>query len=312
MKSALLICPKFFEYHISLKNALEYHNVKVKVLSYTHSKSSLKTLNGIYERKRKMFNNKVRKVLRDYVFDHVVVVNGHILEKQTHWCIQNHSDNCHRVIYFWDSLKRLNLDKDVLSYYDTCYSFDIADCLEYEQLQLKHLFCSYAVPRMKKSIDILFVASYNPERYNFAKDLSESLRGKVRIHIRLYLPFSLTFLRLLIYTNGKAMQYVTPLTISNKRLRNMMSKSKAMIDLAAAYQSGLTMRTVEALANDIKLVTNNENILGTTLYHDNNVHVFPRTLEINSNGLKSFLEREFCPQLSLTQYNIKIWIEDFL
>ena len=70
----------------------------------------------------------------------------------------------------------------------------------------------------------------------------------------------------------------------------IFNRAKVVIDISLEYQSVLTMRTFEALAFRIKLITNNCNIKKYDFYNPNNILIFDNTTE---NTIIDFLKTDF-------------------
>ena len=64
--------------------------------------------------------------------------------------------------------------------------------------------------------------------------------------------------------------------MSIEQVRQKVLQSKALVDVQQPHQTGLTMRTFEALAARKKLITTNDDVKSYDFYHPNNVMVIDK------------------------------------
>lgn len=84
------------------------------------------------------------------------------------------------------------------------------------------------------------------------------------------------------------------------------SKSKAILELVRADQTGLTWRALEALYFKKKLITNNISIVNSQLYNSNNVFILGKDNDIY---LKEFINSPYIPLKNeiINLYSFKRW-----
>ena len=87
-------------------------------------------------------------------------------------------------------------------------------------------------------------------------------------------------------------------------------RSKCLLELLQDTQSGPTMRSLEALFFNCKLITNNASIVACGFYDPSRVFVIGRDRE---DGLQSFLETPIDPpdQALLSTHEIRTWLDRF-
>ena len=94
------------------------------------------------------------------------------------------------------------------------------------------------------------------------------------------------------------------------KYKEIMIRSYAILDIVQANQVGLTIRTMEALCYNRKLITNNADIINYDFYRKNNVFV----LGIDDiKGLRDFIYSPFepIPWNTLEKYNFVNWVKAF-
>lgn len=101
---------------------------------------------------------------------------------------------------------------------------------------------------------------------------------------------------------NKSIDYETTLS--------MIEKSKCILEIIQNGQGGMTLRTLEAIFYDKKLITNNKDIINHPIYNPNNIYVIGNQ---ENRSIKEFLET---PQMKLSNeiknpYEITYWINAF-
>jgi len=88
-------------------------------------------------------------------------------------------------------------------------------------------------------------------------------------------------------------------------------KSKCIVDINQKGQSGITIRPLEAIFFNKKLITNNTNIIKEDIYHPNNVFIIGVD---NINLLSHFMSTGTVklPNKILDKYEINNWMEYYL
>lgn len=173
-----------------------------------------------------------------------------------------------KVLYLWDSWKNhKNLDV-IAPLFDEVYSFDSKDCKDLG-LKFRPLFYfkSQIKIDMPKIIDVAFVGGDHSDRYqkiSYFKNLCLSNNWSYSINL---LVGRVTFFKYC-YPKWFATKYskndvdiLIGKPLSYKDYVNIVSKANVIVDMPATGQTGLTMRTIEALAMGAKLITTNSYIL---------------------------------------------------
>lgn len=73
---------------------------------------------------------------------------------------------------------------------------------------------------------------------------------------------------------------------------DLVSRSKAVLNVALENQKGITIRDMESLFFDVKLLTTNKNIVNTDIYNPNNVYVIDG---LNIDDLQKFMDLPHTP-----------------
>lgn len=91
-----------------------------------------------------------------------------------------------------------------------------------------------------------------------------------------------------------------------------IQRSSCLLEIVQKGQSGITLRTLEALFCQKKLITNNKAVKDYDFYHPNNVFIY--TDETDTNDVKAFLLSPYVPiSKEITDnYEIETWIKQFV
>ena len=170
--------------------------------------------------------------------------------------------------YYYDNVVRdgASISPAVLRKYDvTPYSWDTKDCARYGMTYQKPAFQRTVLGENKiiPAWDICFIGR-DKGRYKQVMSLKESFQQLgIRAYIRLIADFS--------FTRFFRTQYSDP--ISYQEYLDVVSDSKALLDLVQRGQVGPTRRVMEAIFSGKKLVTNNTDLVNSDLYCPDNIFI---------------------------------------
>ena len=90
-----------------------------------------------------------------------------------------------------------------------------------------------------------------------------------------------------------------------------------ILELTKKNQAGLTLRALEALFYEKKLITDNENIKEYDFYNSNNIFILKQDEELNAKKkkeLEDFLRKDFkiVSKEVKKQYTIENWLEKLI
>lgn len=91
---------------------------------------------------------------------------------------------------------------------------------------------------------------------------------------------------------------------------NFIKQSRCIVDLIQKEQTGITLRPLEALAFQKKLITNNINIKTETFYHSKNIFIIGID---NINDIENFLsvKSHFIEDTIFKEYDVNTWLNFF-
>ena len=287
----LFICPNFFDYHNFLIKAIEKQN------HYVHF---IEDNLNIEHEISKLSNRR---------FDLILIISGFNISEKNILSLKQHSKKAKVVVYQWDSFLNNPNGINLINYSDTYYSFDFEDCKMYN-LEYKPLFfIDHKSTQVDSDIDVLFVGKLHGKRLKLLKKLLKKNRNTV-IKI-LVSPLRYYYVILTnIFSFRKMKSWLITAKVDYNNYLNLLSRSNVIVDIHHLKQSGLTMRSIEALSAKKKLLTTNANILKDPIFKDAPVMIFDN--QLSQKKLSEFIKKPIDEEFNIDFLNIDIWIKNLL
>lgn len=216
------------------------------------------------------------------------------------------------VLYLWDDAARVENYTEAAGYYDKIYSFDPSDCVKYGFRFLPLFYTNEFWPsRCKKKIDIYSALSEHSDRVDIVNKIIEQNPGKRNLYFIINQGKFQYFIGKLrgIYKVSKAVY--TPVPILKEQNIAYMHRSKAVLDIQFSSQTGLTIRTLEALACGVRLLTTNGSVRNYDFYDPANIQILDRDRPVVS---WEFLDSDYkMPEHGIYEkYSLAEWTEVLL
>jgi len=215
------------------------------------------------------------------------------------------------INYNWDSLKSNNY-LEYSQYFDRILSFDKTDVENNDRLIYHPLFYSNEFkncePNQNLEYDFAFVGMVGlaQGRYDFIKQIKNQLEQKgLNFYKYLYMSRN-RYIKTSLFDKRKRYPDINFKKLKLSDISEIYSKSKVIIDYSKSFQSGLTMRTFEALGAGKKLITTNKNIMNEPFYDESFIQVIdPVNPKLNLKF--SFENRNIRPNMNA--YHIDNWVK---
>ncbi|RNL56912.1 CgeB family protein [Pedobacter jejuensis] len=317
-KSILLLSPKFFNYEIEIVNALKVAGASVVWIDERPSntfftKAIIRLNKNFLKRKIKNYYNSVLKQISDKQkhFDFIFIISPETLTPTILTSIKTQYLNAKVILYMWDSFKNKGA-LELLPLVDRAISFDKNDAQQYD-LSFRALF--YIDAYKKQSIafryDLLFTGTAHSDRYNFVKRLVAKI-PELNVKLFFYLSSKKLFwAKKLSDKEFKSIKLsdISFIPLNHKTTADLVHRSKIILDINHPNQVGLTMRTLETLGAQKKLITTNSDIVNYDFYNENNFLLIDRENPVMPN---TFINSEYVPTESelLIKYSIHGWVCD--
>ncbi|UNC93565.1 CgeB family protein [Candidatus Contubernalis alkaliaceticus] len=321
-KMVLYIGTPIFNYYKKIKTEIEKLGYSVDYYNEIPSENSL--IKGVIKIKRSLVDSLIQRYFdkimcqsKSKTYDIIFIVNCKVFTPVMIKQLRDTQKSARFILYMWDSLNLYPLCKEVIPLFDKAYSFDSDDCGKIDNLTFLPLFFSREYeqlgqePAGEKEYDIVSVCTAHPNRYKAMHHLFPELQAKgIRI-------FSYMFLNKLQYLYNK--MFVSEFKgakhsefkfkpLSERENLGVLQRSDTVFDMQHNNQSGLTMRTIEALGAKRKIITSNANIKKYDFYNANNIFILN---EHNLSEIELFLKNTYEPVQAdvYSKYSLHSWVE---
>ncbi len=287
-KNILFISVKTFDYEKYIINKLIELGSNVTYFDERPSNSIL--IKGLIRINKNLIYSKItsyyNKILRNVEnkkFDFLFIIKGESIPQFFLAEFKRLNPSCVMIYYTWDSFINnpnalMNLD-----FFDRKITFDYSDSLKYN-ITFRPLFFLDEYAKIKeskpKSPKLLFIGTAHSDRYIISQNISKWCSSK-KISFTNYYFIPSIFVFLFKYLFDKTFSSFNIKSLSFKPLYldqvlNKYIESTIILDINHPNQTGLTMRTFEALGSGRKLITTNKNIMNYPFYNPNNILVIGR------------------------------------
>lgn len=206
--------------------------------------------------------------------------------------IKRKNKKCKIYLYFWNSIndsnKYLLNDKNI----DEYYTFDLNDSKKYK-ISYNHQFYTNKIKetiKKKYDYDLLFLGR--------SKNRDKELLKIKKICDKNNLNLNLN----IIDHESKLISY--------DKYLNMLNDTKAILDITANNQKGLSLRVMESIFLNKKLITNNKSVMKYDFYLKDNIFI----LGIDKiENLNDFINKPYkkIDKKIINNYDYKNWLNNF-
>jgi hypothetical protein len=321
-KKILLIGPQFFGYEQDIAAELQNEGAEVDFLSDRPFTSSL--MKAVTRYQKYLITPILNQSILDSVgrfgrrnYDIIFVIQGEGLSLVTLSKLRGLFPNAQFVLYLWDSLRNKKTLIPNLSAFDRCYSFDARDSKFYG-MNFRPLFFSpgfeYEAKQSPK-YQLSFIGTAHSDRYKIISNLKQALPEEANSFWYLYLQATWVFWFQKFANPSYRYASISDFNFApmpRKNVEDVFFDSLAILDIEHPHQTGLTMRTFEALGAHKKLVTTNAIIKEADFYNPDNIIVIERghTAKIP----EIFLNDPYVTHSDSLhrKYSLKGWLQDVI
>lgn len=318
----LIIMPKFYGYEkvIECEARKRFNNVYI-IYENRDWVSVWHRFVYVYlpSKKREVLNKFYKKQIDRLpkVIDLVFVIRGSSLSSPIMNYMKNRfTDSCQYIMYQWDGVKNNPEILDIQKYFDKLFTFDIEDSIKYGWNYRPLFYIKDKVIDGNKDIDISFLCSLHSQRAKIQERIKSICKKKS------FVFYSHMYCNRFTYYKwkyiGRKLEYkdtndreVVFKSLSLDETYLIYGRSKVIVDYTHPEQTGFTMRTIEAIGNKCKLITNNKYIVNADFYNPENIFVYD---DINFEIPEDFIEK---PYESINEelykyYSLERWFDSFL
>ena len=322
MKKILFIYNSYHEYGDKIIDALKRCSFEVLSFSLTPTLNSFeKIVNTLVHDKyfksksineQKLFCNS----LSDSEFDYVFVLTGRRLQYQTLSLLKNNYKKAKFILYLWDDILRVEHMKEYIKFFDEIYSFDLLDCKKYgfKHLPLFYVYDFWCENLYGKIFDVEFLGVMHSNRYELLKKLVTFCNSNnVSLDANIICG-NFSYLKTKFFSSFSSdedrshCRFLKTKTLSLRDCSEVIKKSRSIVDMQVASQSGLTMRCIEALAAQCKIITTNDFIKEYDFYSPENIMIIDRDKPVFN---VDFIRAPYKPIAKeiIEKYSLENWIK---
>ena len=265
-KKILFIGIGFYDYEEAIRNIFLSRGATVNYVNSSYMSLVMRILNRLkFERYYKKLQSKViKKQIKRFSDNEIVfTIKGENLSEFQFKLLKKLNPDAKFILYLWDSLIRHDNSDLLLSHFDIIWSFDRLDCEKNPKLKFRPLFYR-SIPESKDKIyELSFIGWVHSDRLEILRKFKELLveSGKpyyLKLYMGRYKYLWSRYITRSITSFDEDLIITKP--VNYKQFQHILSVSSAILDLSHPLQSGLTMRTIEALAAGCHLITTNIDI----------------------------------------------------
>lgn len=321
-RRALLVCAPFFSYHVDISNALETEGFATTWLSDRASDRFLYKL-GMRVTPRFIAALSTQHFLarlgaiEDGPVEHVLVVKGEAVSRRAVATIRRRWPSAKLHLYLWDGSENARNAQSLAPRFDSVATFDPEDARRFGWVH-RPLFARSArlaagAQSSEKTHDWAFIGTLHSDRHRVIDRLRRR-NPELRGFVYGFVPGTplLVARKLTDWTLWRTPHdTVSAKPMSAAEMVEVISRSRAVLDVEHPMQRGLTMRTIETLLSGTKLITTNPHVLASDLYDPSRVHLISRATPYVP---QRFLFSAFkpIPTETVARYGLARWVRDVL
>ena len=271
--SILFIAPFFYNYEIDILNELKKHSHKVDSVFYSYGRHKLSWKK---KKKKKIISQQkleILELMQTNKYDLLFVLKGEILNKSDIIFFKSLNPLSKTLVYQWDSIKNLPFDFDFIEAFDFKFTFDHNDAQNHEDLELRPLFFTKEFKQnegLPIEYEFATVGGFQFRRVNVINMLKNQFPSfKFKIRLRTFLTLNL-FANIIKIGLKKYFSYALFKDLNRTEISILLNKAKVIIDIPNNGQTGLSMRTIETLALQKKIITTCSHIKKYDFFDSNN------------------------------------------
>ncbi|KHT39448.1 hypothetical protein [Pectobacterium brasiliense] len=321
-KRILFIAPMFFGYEKLIKEELKRKGALVDYFNDRPDNSFLtKSLVRIDRRllakKTNRYYENIIKVTSDHLYDYILIVRGEAISQPMLRNLRQAQPQARLCLYLWDSMYYNPNARNILNEFDCAFSFDRSDVKNNPKLEFLPLFYGRDFDRSASctgshTYDACFIGTIHTDRYKVLEKILDDLKSRERsVFVFCYYPSRILYrLRAFIDPGFRRFgkKYVSFVGMKLSDVVDKIADSNAVIDVNRPDQLGLTMRSLEAVGAQRKLITTNADIVNYDIYDPNAVLVVDRNSPYIDDAFLTENGLPFSTEIR-NKYSVSAWVD---
>jgi hypothetical protein len=318
----LLVSPLTFSYHLAISETLRSMGYAVtwwdeRASSATWYKLALRLFPAITVRWSERFFLARLHQLDPASISHVLVIKGEGLSRRVVLEMRETLASASMGLYLWDGVENVKGVSNILLAFDSVATFDPVDAKTfgwtYRPLFGRNISANKGIT-VPVQFDWCFIGTIHSDRHRVIHRLRQRYGKQARSFVFGYFqsPLLLFVRRLVDWTLWLAPKgTLSTKPMSAAEVAQNVERSTAVLDVEHPRQRGFTMRTIETLLVEKKLITTNKYIVASNLYHPSRVYVINRT---EPEIPPEFLDQPYLavPDSLIKYYSCEGWVSELL
>jgi len=318
-KHIAVFCVQSFNLEKQITDSLQKLGASVKYFDERPQnslvyKAILRYVPQLYTKKVTDYYSNIQIILEKESLDYLLIIRGEVVPVWFINAVKECQPNCKTIYYTSDSFKNNPKGLEIAKLTDTAYTFDSEDAEKHNLRRLPLYFPdSYTQSRSKyvsRTYDFCFIGTVHSDRMKLVSKIVKQLKPQ-KPFVFFYIQ-SLIVLLIRMIRSGSLLSGLlnnvkfTPLSRDN--MQEVLLNSKIVLDIHHPHQTGLTMRTIEALGAECKVITTNDKVRDYPFYNANNICVIDRRDPIVP---PTFLETAYVPidKAVYAKYSTSSWLQ---
>ncbi|OLU43724.1 hypothetical protein [Faecalibaculum rodentium] len=319
-KRVLLFTSFLFNYHYMIKEQIEKEGAVVHLYDERNHPSSIekimiRKMKVLMSHRTENYYKAIIDIEMNFNPDFVLFVSPEAITAKALRMLRKAYPNSVFILYMWDSIKNKGIKK-LVALFDKKYSFDPQDCKTYDMI-FRPLFYGNSFEKnddkKRFNYDLSFIGTVHSDRARILLQIKEYCdKNNLSYYFYLFVPGKpLAVLRWIFTPEFRKWEksYIHTSPLSKNEVAKISSETRCVIDINHPNQTGLTMRTIEMVGLNQKLMTTNKNITEYDFYRPVNQIVISRDcVNVDIQDIKSSyisIERSI-----YTKYSLKQWVRD--
>lgn len=230
-----------------------------------------------------------------------VIIFDYVLSLSLVKWIRSKNKNCVIKIWLWNIP---TFEIEPFKKYATLYCFD-KNYAKNNNIKFVEQFYIPKKSSVKDDKKGVVYIGYDKDRYKKLKFIAQELQKN-----QIYYHFNLQRNPENSYLDNESDIKLIDKPIDYEQVVDISNMFNTILELNISGQSGLTLRTMEALFYHKKLITNNENVKNFPFYNKNNFYVLGK----ETRSIKSFIDGSFqkVDDQLLSKYTYEKWLNNIM
>lgn len=325
-KKVLFLSAGFFGYESHIKIGLEEMGAQVdffneRLSDTIFSKGIIRVRKNWYQRVIDAYYNRIIESAKQKQYNFLFIIKGETVPVKFLNDFRSCNPKALMIFYAYDTLAEYPSTIQLLPLFDKTFTFEPADAVQYK-MSFRPLFAlsEYRLKPVpeKKKLDVVFIGTAHSDRYSVGEKVRKQFRELgLKTFFYYYSPSRIAFLLRRLF--DPQMKHFAPSLLSFKKLSHAQiaqyyAETMAVLDINKPKQLGITIRTFEALAAGVKVITTNQDIVNYPFHDPQNILVINREFPVInqkffSAGFKP-LDEEASGKMTLHSWLHAIFVED--